>query len=502
MKQSLIFMLFAFCSYQTTAQFNNYYLTDNNIFGTGLCIEENELLESYMLATLYGNLMNEELNCSLLELNYNGDLINEHLLSDYYGDYLAGAKAGFFKTSDNGFIYALGIDGPIIFKFNPDMSIAWIAQEDAPSNYYYWGGAELGNGDLIFGYDIPNTPYNILPMRRYSSTGEFLFEFNIELDYNYGYPTSFLARDEFVYVSFLRHLISDPSYRRNYISCYNAVTGEEIWEIHQIESNNIIGYKDPFLFWNVDNELQLLYSQIDDAQLPTGSLIGGLYTLNKVAKINIESGEIVLDTILSDLNFETTLFDVEATDDFGIVILAFGFEEPPNINYSAQIIKIDADLNIEWMYNYSTPDLYYSEDVYEVLDDLEVTSDDCIIAAGYAFGPLPDFSDQFQFPWVLKIDACGNEIVSDCELSNIGERDLNATIQVYPNPAKDRIYLKGNESIKRAEIFDLQGRKIFEENFSGAHEQTLFIDNIPPGLYLTHTTTQSGKTRSVKIIIE
>lgn len=481
------------------AQFNNYYLTEYIGNGRGLCIEENELLDTYMLSSLYGNIPNEELNCSLFELDYDGQVIDEHLLSDYFGIYYGGLKAGFFKTSDNGFIYALGIDGPIIYKFNPDMTVAWITQEDAPSNYYYWGGAELGNGDLIFGYDIPNTPYNILPMRRYSSTGEFQFEFNIELDFNYTAPTSFIAKNEFVYVSFHQFIVGD--YRRNHIVCYNAITGEEVWEVNQIEDENILAFADPILFLSANEELMYLYAPITELTLMDTYDVA-YYMQTRVALVSEETGDFLTDYAIGETEFTTYLTDIESTDDGGCVILSYGFVPPATTDYGPRIMKVSSNFEVEWVHHYLPPSLNYSEEVIEILDDVEVTSDDCIIAAGYAVGPLPDFSDQFQFPWVLKIDACGNEIVSDCELSNIQERDLNATVQVYPNPANDRIYLKGNESIKRAEIFDLQGRKIFEENFSGAHEQTLFIDHIPPGLYLTHITTQSGKTRSVKIVVE
>jgi hypothetical protein len=51
-------------------------------------------------------------------------------------------------------------------------------------------------------------------------------------------------------------------------------------------------------------------------------------------------------------------------------------------------------------------------------------------------------------------------------------------------------------------LFDLQGRKVFEENFSGGQEQTLFIDHLPAGLYLTVITTQNGNTRSERIVVE
>jgi hypothetical protein len=67
-------------------------------------------------------------------------------------------------------------------------------------------------------------------------------------------------------------------------------------------------------------------------------------------------------------------------------------------------------------------------------------------------------------------------------------------IYVYPNPTANRIYIQA-ESITKAELFDLMGRKVMETN-----QDQIDIINMSSGSYILQVTTQNNTTETFKII--
>ena len=75
--------------------------------------------------------------------------------------------------------------------------------------------------------------------------------------------------------------------------------------------------------------------------------------------------------------------------------------------------------------------------------------------------------------------------------------DLSPTassIYVYPNPTANRIFIQ-SESITKAELFDLMGRKVMETN-----QDQIDLSNISIGSYILQVTTQKNTTETFKII--
>jgi hypothetical protein len=75
--------------------------------------------------------------------------------------------------------------------------------------------------------------------------------------------------------------------------------------------------------------------------------------------------------------------------------------------------------------------------------------------------------------------------------------DLSPTtssIYVYPNPTANRIYIQA-ESITKAELFDLMGRKVKATN-----QDQIDLSNISSGSYILQVTTQNNTTETFKII--
>jgi hypothetical protein len=69
-----------------------------------------------------------------------------------------------------------------------------------------------------------------------------------------------------------------------------------------------------------------------------------------------------------------------------------------------------------------------------------------------------------------------------------------SSIYVYPNPTANRIYIQA-DNIKKAELFDLMGRKVMETT-----QDQLDLGNLNNGSFILQVTTETNSTQSFKII--
>ncbi len=77
--------------------------------------------------------------------------------------------------------------------------------------------------------------------------------------------------------------------------------------------------------------------------------------------------------------------------------------------------------------------------------------------------------------------------------------DIRRDIQVFPNPAKDILYIRG-ANITRVELYDLCGKKLQRYVNRGENEIPLELPQLPRGIYLINIHTDSS-TITEKIII-
>jgi hypothetical protein len=61
------------------------------------------------------------------------------------------------------------------------------------------------------------------------------------------------------------------------------------------------------------------------------------------------------------------------------------------------------------------------------------------------------------------------------------------TVSVYPNPAKDRINIRSNETIQQISIIDLNGKVVYSGN-----EKSINVSNLSNGVYFIKTVTLNG----------
>jgi hypothetical protein len=481
------------------AQFNNVYLNDGVSMGAAIGIKENSFTGEYVIPVGYSN-GGPNASQGFLKIDQYGTLTELKHNSDFGpNEFFYIWNRGFFKTQDGAYVLAGNGAGPDITRFDENLDVIWEVDDIQGTELQAWGGGELTNGEIILGYKGDDIPINHLRMRRYSNSGILLNSFNIELDDSFTLPTTFIIQDSLIYVSFSKLHIG--LHRRNYIVCYNAITGEELWETHQIENGEALAFTDGYMCMTTDGQLKFVFVEITDVNLP-GFFDTGWHGYFKVVNIDPITGEMSNESVLSGLEVQSYVVDVEATDDGGFVVLFWGDDsDQPEYSFFG-IKKINAEMEVEWRNLYYQP---INLEVYEnasYLTELETTSDDCIVAVGDAMGTYFETQISIQHPWLLKIDACGNEIVTDCSLSGLSELSGRNKISIYPNPARDRVFLKAENAIQHAMIFDMNGKMVHDEIFSGAQEQTLFIDHLPQGLYLVTAIDNKGVRSSSKVVVE
>jgi hypothetical protein len=61
---------------------------------------------------------------------------------------------------------------------------------------------------------------------------------------------------------------------------------------------------------------------------------------------------------------------------------------------------------------------------------------------------------------------------------------------VYPNPAKDEIFIQSEKPIEKVEIIDLSGRVMINSKWSNG--QSINVSSLPAGVYLVKIQTSAG----------
>ncbi|HBS85140.1 MAG: hypothetical protein A2W91_01510 [Bacteroidetes bacterium GWF2_38_335] len=132
------------------------------------------------------------------------------------------------------------------------------------------------------------------------------------------------------------------------------------------------------------------------------------------------------------------------------------------------LYKMDVSGNVIWR-------KYYGGECNYNLISVQATSDGgCIMSGNYFNFPEKEYPDIDAI--IIKVDSLGNMINS----SNIPMVMKNFI--VYPNPAKEKIFIESDASIDKVEIFDVSGIKIKKDIVNSNNYQTN-ISNLKKGLY-------------------
>jgi hypothetical protein len=92
-----------------------------------------------------------------------------------------------------------------------------------------------------------------------------------------------------------------------------------------------------------------------------------------------------------------------------------------------------------------------------------------------------------------------------CDLgTSISETSMNNVIEIYPNPAGDKLYISNPSPFELSEfsLYNVLGEKVMKGELSLiSHVSTVDVSALPTGLYVL-LITLPAKTQSVKLIIE
>jgi len=205
-----------------------------------------------------------------------------------------------------------------------------------------------------------------------------------------------------------------------------------------------------------------------------------------------------LDDAISGGGMLTMLRNTIRTDDNGGVWLAgqvrgylefnggLTIDAGNTTNYEGAIVRFD-DQGVATTAAFLTGGGYDKIWSFDLIPTLE------IYYATYcteAYNPVP-----FEMPETEgNYRLLGKLILQD--VSSINDEITSTFLEIYPTPSNDNVYLTSDCVIARAEIFDLQGRKMLEQTFPPARQQTISIETLPAGVYMVKAN--SAVSRLVK----
>lgn len=82
---------------------------------------------------------------------------------------------------------------------------------------------------------------------------------------------------------------------------------------------------------------------------------------------------------------------------------------------------------------------------------------------------------------------------------NIDDSNEMEQIEFYPNPATDKLFIKGYHNLRNISIFNINGQKVMNaENF----DEILDISELITGLYIIQFTSLDGKVSQDKLVVK
>jgi hypothetical protein len=151
-----------------------------------------------------------------------------------------------------------------------------------------------------------------------------------------------------------------------------------------------------------------------------------------------------------------------------------------NGNPSDAIVGQMGDLVSLLAWNHSDP-----------MDDFEMHRNNVIYNWQVNRNPFIDYPDLADFIWGNRVGETWFSSLS------VGE-STTLNVGVYPNPAKNYIYISGIETNASIAIYDISGAKLYAADF---HGDTRIDIDLASGMYFARITSE-GKTAVKKIVIQ
>ncbi len=152
------------------------------------------------------------------------------------------------------------------------------------------------------------------------------------------------------------------------------------------------------------------------------------------------------------------------------------------------LFKFSLDGDSIWMRKYqATDDSQYGELAWMTYMD-ELPNNQGFVGCGYVDNIIVG-----RRGWVFKTDANGC-LDASCT-DDVTEVNENEEVFVYPNPATDLLYISNPSQIYNYQLFQLDGKLIFQGNTF-----PIDISELPKGIYFIRITTKNDRIINKKII--
>ncbi len=93
----------------------------------------------------------------------------------------------------------------------------------------------------------------------------------------------------------------------------------------------------------------------------------------------------------------------------------------------------------------------------------------------------------------------------DCDPNFVGVNEVlnEVSVAILPNPAEDWVLVNAMEAIQQVELFDMMGRRMYNEIFSGQNNEVrLNTNHLEAGMYIVNVHFDDNKRTIRKLIIQ
>jgi hypothetical protein len=179
-------------------------------------------------------------------------------------------------------------------------------------------------------------------------------------------------------------------------------------------------------------------------------------------------------------------------------IIAVGDKNNPVIQKDeGWIVKYDSVGNWIWQRTFLV------NNDYSYLRDIQPTTDDGYIAAGFVFTGASGNEDG----WLVKLDSMGCDSAGCPTMTSVNSPPSlseDSRLQLYPNPAKEKIVIAFPHSLfsaARITIYDVMGKQVFQMPAFIQKQISVPVYQLSSGIYFVEINYE-GKKERVKFVKE
>jgi hypothetical protein len=220
------------------------------------------------------------------------------------------------------------------------------------------------------------------------------------------------------------------------------------------------------------------------------------YLKPRLGKFNSNTMEVMWEIEYEYVHTFGVTTDFEQLDDNTFVMLGYGYPDP-NTPARAFMLAADSFGNLLWLREYFPPISYQTPTAM----DLEITSDGGLAFVGNFL--LEDFSTQVT--WIVKTDACGEEVFNGCP-TTVAEFHLGSAetkFKITPNPASSVASIISDDEMQAIMLRDITGKIVYSTKLNNHVLQTqVDVSVLAKGLYLVEVDFGEGRVGAQKLVVE